>query len=121
MARPAGRIRRFGRTRESSRVGSGHQVIEISRVGSDRVGSGGVRISRAGSGGVRISRVESDHPVPIRPYRNGLVREKTRIFFVSFLGKWCTCLAGSKYNPRFNSSMVGKNSLCLDLDWYEYY
>ena len=46
MVRPAGHVRRYKKkTHGSSRVGSGREVFEISRVGSGRVGSG-----RVGSG-----------------------------------------------------------------------
>ena len=62
MAGPAGRVRRFSKSRGMGRVESGQVGNLTGRVGSGRVGSG-----RIGSAGFQISRVELDHPCLTRP------------------------------------------------------
>ena len=65
MARPAGRVRRFSKSRGSGRVGSGQEVLKSHRSGlvgsgvflkyhrSGGVGSTGFKMSRVGSGPVK--------------------------------------------------------------------
>ena len=66
MSRPADHGRRFSKSRGSSQVGSEGGGDLTGRVGSSRVGSGGLLKSRVGPG----------RPDPFRPARNDPTREK---------------------------------------------